>query len=422
MNFKKGLAAIFVSFIAFNAPGQIYKQYLKYDSISSVNLGYKRYFKVFAPTDYFEQAGKKFNVVYLLDGQSDKLLDLVISNFNYMNGESYNGYPPFIIVAIETDEKRSLEFTPHTNDSSTVNNYLFKTYGYGNADRYLNFIEKELFPHIKKHYNVTNHRIGIGHSLAGTLLMHALNTRPDMFGAYFLFSPNLEFGNQQLVTAFKKQYTNGSALNKFLYVSVGDDSNYERRFRKGVKQLDSLLQKGSIKNFVSEVDYIKNCNHYESPQLSLPLALSIYKDLYAYPSQDSLKAFLNNKNMFLAQIHNFYQEKAKYLGYLYCPSIDVINNEFAYFALNNSKTNAALEVINWGITLYPNNYFSYSLYLVKSDILKARNDLEGAIKACTSGLKILETTKNAMLPEDYQYALADVKEKLIMLEDEVSHN
>ena len=236
-----------------------------------------------------------------------------------------------------------------------------------------------------------------------------------MFDAYFLFSPNLEFGNQQLVTAFKKQYANGSALNKFLYVSVGDDSNYEKRFRPGVEQLDALLQKGSIKNFMFEVDYIENCTHYESPQFSLPLALSAYQDLYAYPSQDSLKAFLNNENTFLTQIRRFYQEKSEYLGYLYYPSIDVINNEFAYFALNNSKTSAALEVINWGIELYPDNYFSYSLYLVKSDILKARNDLEGATKACTSGLKVLETTKNTMFPEDYQYALADVKEKLSML-------
>jgi len=399
--------------------GQSYDIHINKDSIESTYLGYEMDYYVCVPNDYIPQHNDKFNVIYLLDGNpGSKLFDLVRANFNYTNNDLYNNFPPFIIVGIEA-KNRSQEFTPGTNDVKTLNNYLFKTYGYGRADAFLDFLQYELFPHIEKRYNVTNHRVGIGHSLGGTLLMYALNTKPFLFNAYFLFSPNLQYGNKQLVNSFAASGRK-SEENKFLYVSVGDDSNYESKFKPAIAKLDSVVRSKHDQEFICSIDYLTHCNHFESPQIALPLAISEYKKIYKSPSVSQRENFLSRSTGFLNEIKLFYKEKVKILGYLYEPSIDIINNEFVYYALNKNRFKQALDVVNWGIKLYPNNYFSPSLYLTKSYVLEKMDDKKAAIRTCEAGLTILESNKEKMYQEDYQYAYDDLTDRLNELLNEIS--
>jgi predicted alpha/beta superfamily hydrolase len=381
------------------------------DSINSTNMGYVMNYYVHVPNNYISQQNNKFNVIYLLDGNpQSKLFDLVRANFSYPNNDWYFNFPPFILVGIDP-KNRSQEFTPETNDIKTVNNYLFKTYGYGRADDFLNFLQHELFPRIEKEYNVTNHRLGIGHSLGGTFLMYALNTRPSLFNAYFLFSPNLEYGNKQLVKTFATLGIE-SVKDNFLYISIGDDPNYESKFKPAIENLDSAIRTKDYQNFICKIDYLTHCNHSESPQISLPPAISEYKKLYQWPSVSQREYFLSNAKGYLDEIKNYYKEKTKILGYQYEPGIDIINNEFVYYALDKNKMKEALEVINWGIELYPDNYFTHSLYLTKSYVLEKMDANKAAIESCKVGLTILKSNKEKMYPEDYQYAFDDLTNRM----------
>jgi predicted alpha/beta superfamily hydrolase len=401
------ILSLFFNLLYLESYGQSVDIQIEKDSIVSKSLGYVMDFYVYVPENYIPQQNKKFNVVYVLDGNPDsKLLNLVIANFDYTNNDLYLNFPPFIIVGIDT-QNRSQEFTPKTNDEKTLNNYLFKTYGYGRADDYISFLQNELFPHIKREFDVTDHRLGVGHSLGGTLLMYSLNTNPSLFNAYFLFSPNLEYGNKQLVNSFARTGST-SAINKFLYVSVGDDSNYEQKFRPGIDKLDSVVNSNQYHNFFFHLDHLTNCSHFESPQIALPLAITDYKNLYRFPSIKEREEFLLSKTGYLTEIKKFYEVKANTLGYLYEPSIDVINNELVYFALDRNKNDYALDVVNWGIELYPDNYFTPSLYLTKSYVLEAKQDIQLAIRSCEEGLIILNNNKAEMNQEDYSYAREDL--------------
>ena len=99
--------------------------------------------------------------------------------------------------------------------------------------------------------------------------MYALNVNPSLFNALFLFSPNLEYGNNQLVDSFAMTYHKFSVLNKFLYVSVGDDSGYESIYRPGIDKLDSVATSGRLRNFIFKFDLLANQKIFQCKKLSI---------------------------------------------------------------------------------------------------------------------------------------------------------
>lgn len=411
----KTIFFLILSLVFSSVQAQSYRPNIVTETLHSKYLGYDKKINIYVPSipymNYNPQQDQKFNVVYLLDGSiGSKLFDLVVANFAYMNMDLYHNYPPFIVVGIHSDNHRSEEFTPATSDPKTLNRYLYKTYGHGKAGAYLNFLEKELFPYIRRQYNVSGHRVGIGHSLGGTLMMYALDSNKELFNAYFLFSPNLQYGNRQLIKAFEQKFPKHAEINRFFYVSVGD-IGYENHFKPGVEELDSLIQTDRFVGFPFVYDALKDCDHMFSPQRSLPLALEAYQKLYLPPTQDQKEQFLNSKEGFLNKIKDFYKEKEPLLGYNYLPSIDIINNEFVDFLLDKNQTDQALKMVNWGLRLYPDNYFSYSLYLRKADVLEKKGDINGAISACENGFTTLNEIKGKMDYGDYMYARNQLKKR-----------
>lgn len=69
----------------------------------------------------------------------------------------------------------------------------------GQADRFLDFLEKELIPHIDRNYRTYPHRIIAGWSFGGLLATHALIHRPEIFDAYLAISPSLWWDEELLL-------------------------------------------------------------------------------------------------------------------------------------------------------------------------------------------------------------------------------
>ena len=64
----------------------------------------------------------------------------------------------------------------------------------GGADKFLDFIEKEVMPLVESKYRVQPYRVFAGHSFGGLLAIHAFSTRPELFNAY------IAVGNYQAAT------------------------------------------------------------------------------------------------------------------------------------------------------------------------------------------------------------------------------
>jgi predicted alpha/beta superfamily hydrolase len=67
----------------------------------------------------------------------------------------------------------------------------------GNADRFLEFIEKELVPWTEATYRTAPLRVLAGHSAGGNFALHAMRVRPALFQAIIAASPWLAWDDRK---------------------------------------------------------------------------------------------------------------------------------------------------------------------------------------------------------------------------------
>jgi predicted alpha/beta superfamily hydrolase len=116
----------------------------------------------------------KYPVLYLADG--DGHINEVGAIIDFL--ASQNRCTPIMIVGIpNTDRTRDL--TPTHADQKNDQGVLVQTEPTsGGGDKFLDFIQTELFPEIEKRYPTQPYRIFAGHSLGGLLAIHALIAQP----------------------------------------------------------------------------------------------------------------------------------------------------------------------------------------------------------------------------------------------------
>jgi predicted alpha/beta superfamily hydrolase len=102
--------------------------------------------------------------IYLLDGENS------YNRFKKLNIQFRDSIPNLIGIGIvNTDRRRDLLYINH-------------------ADKFLDFITKELIPAIEKDY-ITSKRILFGHSFAGSFTVYSLLNKPDYFNCFIASSP-----------------------------------------------------------------------------------------------------------------------------------------------------------------------------------------------------------------------------------------
>jgi len=141
------------------------------DSIQSSILKEKRKIIIRLPDEY-DTSKKTYPVLYLLDGNSNSLLETV-SAMNKLGVDE--NIPKIIVVAIgNTDRDRDM--MPLSTKQYTV--------PVAGAEQFLSFIGDELIPQIDKKYRTNLHRILCGKSLSGLFTLYALLTKPQLFESY----------------------------------------------------------------------------------------------------------------------------------------------------------------------------------------------------------------------------------------------
>ncbi len=93
----------------------------------------------------------------------------------------------------------------------------------GRADDFLAFVGEELIPFIDDRYpTIAGERGYAGHSLGGGLGVHAMLTRPALFGRYIIASPSLSFdGDDYLLAEAAARIAAGADLGARLFLGVG---------------------------------------------------------------------------------------------------------------------------------------------------------------------------------------------------------
>jgi predicted alpha/beta superfamily hydrolase len=141
----------------------------------------------------YDGGSSRFPVIYSVDGQWDFTLVQAIYGQQY-----YDGFlPGAIVVGItwggekpDYDKRRAFDLTPTPAGQPGQ---------YGNAPKFLEFIQKEVVPFVDARYRTSvGERTLTGSSFGGLFTLYALFHQPGLFNRYVLTSPSWQWDNRVL--------------------------------------------------------------------------------------------------------------------------------------------------------------------------------------------------------------------------------
>jgi predicted alpha/beta superfamily hydrolase len=208
---------------------------------------------VYLPATYSEPSDNRYPVLYALDGKYYKnSVNAVITHLT-----ENRLIPNTIVVAIE-NEDRIRHYTPSPHATADVRS--------GEADKFLDYIEKELIPFVDSNYKTSDFRILEGHSLGGLLSLYTLQAKPKLFTAHYAFSPSLHWGDNMTVKKIKRYLSSRKDLNQFVYMNLGDEfveSEYDSRnvMRNSFLELQAYFEENKPKGFRVKTEVLSHLPH-----------------------------------------------------------------------------------------------------------------------------------------------------------------
>lgn len=356
---RKFIFVLFTSFICTQLYSQndvqqnfvIGKRY----TIKSKILGANREFIIYLPESYNYNDYTRYPVMYLLDGR--KFFHSFTGAIAQMSSDASPQIPEMIVVGITSQDR--------VKDSSPTNSLK----GYtgkeekglevsGGADSFIEFIEKELIPHIDENYRSTHHRVFVGYSFTGLPVLHTLFSKPELFNSFLAIDFSAWWDQEvslKNMNAFFKSY-NGSY--KDIFISTVDRVNnviYPEKENKTWKFIQMFDQ-----NHPENIDFgykkygYKLENHYSVPLISFIDGIKYifrgymvnYDEMYNNPNKIKLR----------------FEHLSDRLGWKIAPREDLMNffgNQFMYSHIDMDK---ALFYYKYNTENYPlSNYAWYCL-------------------------------------------------------------
>ncbi len=242
------------------------------DSIYSKILNEQRKIKILLPGEYKPGSDVKYDVVYLLDGETH------FDDFSYICrfAKRQQLLPPLILVALPNTytnkgNMRNRDFLPET----TIGDKM----GCG-ADNFIAFFKNKLIPFIDAKLPVSGSNGLYGHSLGGLFTLYVLTKEPGLFSNYYCSDPALPWNNWRIFEMIIEKFKSTPELNKTLWVN-GVEETYRN---VGIQKLDSLLQACAPKSLRWKISIYPDETH-----MSVRLK-GIYDGLkYAYHGFNSKK-------------------------------------------------------------------------------------------------------------------------------------
>ncbi|MDO6568843.1 alpha/beta hydrolase-fold protein [Alteromonas sp. 1_MG-2023] len=345
-----------VVFLVVLAPSYSYSKVrgeAEHKSIYSKILDEERELFIHLPNSFNTSSNLHYPVLYLLDGQRN--FSHAVGTLDLLNQS--NMAQEMIIVAI-ANTHRSRDFTPTYDEK-------YNEWGLsGDADNFLDFIEKELVPYINENYRTNNYKIISGHSLGGLLSIYALQSRPHLFQAHFAFSPSLWWHDQVLFEGAETFFSNTAELNNYLYINMGSEGgNMLTSYQRYTELLNTHKRKGF--SYHSDLDTSEGHNTTALAGHSLAYQ-NLYKSLQ--PPKEVISGGI-------PAIKQFYKAQSEMYGYEVKPSYRAINS-VGYKALSEKDYSTAIAIFQSNVESYP---YKADAYDSLADGFEASGNLQKAL-------------------------------------------
>ena len=408
MRMFKYFSVIMFSFFLAISPASIFAQQIgahgnlivvgKRDSIYSNILGEGRNIWVYVP-ESASVPGKKFPVVYLLDGDSHFYSVMgMIQQLSSVNGNTV--CPEMIVVGIpNTDRTRDL--SPTHVDVERGDSTFVRTSG--GLPKFTSFLADELMPYIESHYPVTPYKMYIGHSFGGLAVIYTLLNRPELFTSYVAIDPSLWWDSEVVLTMIDSLEKPAKFDNKSLYLAVAntmpagmeynqvrkDTTEATEHIRANIRFANTLnARKPKTMDF--KWKYYEDDDHGSLPLIAEYDALHFLFSWYTFNRED-LQTFFDpgatgSAQQLMDLINTHFKSVSDHYGYTVLPDETWIN-ALGYQFLQIQKMNLAFACFDLNVRNYPQ---STNVFDSMGDYYVADGNNVKAIECFSKALEIEE--------------------------------
>lgn len=195
-------------------------------NLVSVEAGANYKVTINLPKSYFADQNRKFPVLILTD--PDPVMGVAKTALTLMTGQKQ--LQEVILVGVGSDNRfRDMAPSP-----------MQRFEGSGGADKFIAFLEKELFPFLEHYYQTDpSDRCFIGHSLAGLLGTHIFLEKPQLFKNYIIGSPSYWWNEKEMTKrlATREKVLEGGDVMLYTYVGGSEGMMVD-----GWNEFNSLLK------------------------------------------------------------------------------------------------------------------------------------------------------------------------------------
>jgi hypothetical protein len=330
--------------------------------IESTVLDEERTIFVSTPSDY-DQSTTAYPVMYVLDG-SENTIHFVSGLISNLSESTL--CPNMIIVAIaNTDRFRDMTPTPYDRDPNRPS---------GGADKFLKFIETELFPFIENEYRTLPYRLFKGHSASGICVTHAFLSHNHMFNAYIGISPSMWWDSNLFSKTADEKLTGMNLKHKCFYFSIGSKETTHNV--EGAQSFSEVLIKNNPKDLKWKFDHIQNEDHGSQGTIAMYNALRFIYSNWKFDFQMA-------RSTGLTYIDDFCQKQSEIYGYEISPSESQMAS-IGDMMLRQKKYSEAIEIFQRNILKNPQSANAYDClgeaYLANAEFDLSIKNYEKAVE------------------------------------------
>jgi hypothetical protein len=355
------------------------------DTLNSKILNQKRELIIYIPESAKDPSRKReqYPVVYLLDGY-DNFVPFVgmLKQYSEMNTQIL---PEMIVVGIPNIDfnSRMMDFSPTTDG---------KPEQYGGGNKFLDFMETELFPYIEQNYSGSQNRTIIGHSFGGLVVMNALTTHPEMFTNYLLIDGSLYFDNELFFNNPNYSLKGKDLKNKNLFIGIANTATFGSDL-ESIKN-DTIGANKYVRYSLKLVDQIENLDtdlnmqwkYYENDTHGSTAFLSYHDGFRFFYSWFEFKKEQNYRSKYFVPqtiedkfsklTKNHFENVSEKLGYDFKPEQQWLSGYAGSLNSFQKQPDQAIETYQLNIEYYPNSPSVYKdladFYLLQKDTISAK--------------------------------------------------
>jgi predicted alpha/beta superfamily hydrolase len=287
-------------------------------------------------------SGQKYPVLFLTDAQFN--FDQSRTSAAFLSRERI--IPEMIIVGVTNPDRTHDLYA--TRSDFKLGGRTIPFPNSGNADQFLEFIEKELIPWTETTYRTSSLRILAGVSAGGNFALHAARVRPGLFQAMIVASPWLAWDDHKELKSLLPFLKNPQARLRTLYLSYASEASEGPDMKNDIESVVSALRSRSDTSLRWELATYPGETHDSTALKSYFDGIRMTFAGWSYPRDPQTNAL----NGTLEDVKAYYTKLGDRLGVALAPPREIVN-ELGYQYLRAGNSRAAIAAFRFNTEQYP---------------------------------------------------------------------